>query len=103
MVKAGDIKLQEAPTTEQNLKKLSAGRIDCYVQERLTTEIAIKDGNIKNVERVTDASSEDAFIGYTDTWTGPEAESFIKAMDKALTDMKADGTIDGIVAKYVGN
>lgn len=102
MVEAGDIKLQEAPSTEQNLKKLSAGRIDCYVQERLSAEIAINSGGIDNVERVTDASSEQSFIGYTDTWTGPEAEAFIAAMDKAIKDMKADGTIDKIVKKYVG-
>ncbi|ASP34054.1 ABC transporter substrate-binding protein [Labrenzia sp. VG12] len=102
MVEAGDITLQEAPSTEQNLKKLSAGRIDCYVQERLSAEIAINSGGIDNVERVTDASSEESFIGYTDTWTGPEAEAFIAAMDKAIKEMKADGTIDKIIKNYVG-
>ena len=102
MVEAGDIQLQEAPSTEQNLKKLSAGRIDCYVQERLSAEIAINSGGIDNVERVTDASSEESFIGYTETWTGPEAEAFIAAMDKAIKEMKADGTIDKIIKNYVG-
>jgi len=102
MVEAGDIKLQEAPSTEQNLKKVSAGRVDCYVQERLSAEIAINSGGIDNVERVTDASAEQSFIGYTETWTGPEAEAFIAAMDKAIKEMKADGTIDTIVEKYVG-
>ncbi|WP_422375510.1 substrate-binding periplasmic protein [Roseibium sp.] len=103
MVDQGSIMLEEAQTTEQNLSKLVLGRIDCYVVERLATEILIKRENYKNVEIVATASIEPAYIGWTDKWTGPEADALIEAMDKALTAMKADGTIDGIVASYTGS
>ncbi|ASP31933.1 hypothetical protein CHH27_00705 [Labrenzia sp. VG12] len=103
MVEQGSIMLEEAQTTEQNLSKLVLGRIDCYVVERLATEILIKRENYKNVEIVATASIEPAYIGWTDKWTGPEADALIEAMDKALTAMKADGTIDSIVASYTGS
>ncbi|XYK81770.1 MAG: substrate-binding periplasmic protein [Labrenzia sp.] len=102
MVDNGEITLDEAQTTEQNLKKLSSGRIDCYVQERLTTEIAIAKHNIDNVEFVANASEEKSFIGYRRSWSGPEADAFIKAMDAAINSLKDDGTIDTIIASHVG-
>lgn len=102
MVEQGRIKLEEAQTNEQNLSKLVLGRIDCYVVERLATEILIRKNNYKNVRIVATASMEPAYIGYSDKWTGPDADAFIEAMDAALTSMKKDGTIDGIVASYIG-
>ena len=103
MVSQGTIMLEEAQTTEQNLSKLVLGRIDCYVVERLATEILIRDKNYTNVEIVATASMEPAYIGWSDKWTGVTADAFIEAMDKALSDMKKDGTIDGIVATYTGS
>jgi len=103
MVAKGTIKLEEAQTTEQNLSKLVLGRIDCYVIERLATEILIKSKNYQNVEIVATASMEPAYIGWSDKWVGAEADAFIAAMDKALAGMKADGTIAGIVATYTGS
>ncbi|GAA0787789.1 transporter substrate-binding domain-containing protein [Roseibium denhamense] len=103
LVEAGDIKLEEAQTTEQNLRKVSSGRVDCYVQERLTTEIALNEHGIGNVEFIATASEEKSFIGYRKTWTGPEAEAFIKAMDAAIVSMREDGTIDQIVSGHTGS
>jgi len=102
MVSQGLIKLEEAQTNEQNLSKLALGRIDCYVVERLATEILIRKNKFKNVGIVATASMEPAYIGYSDKWTGPEADAFIRSMDQALESMKKDGTIDGIVASFIG-
>lgn len=103
LVEEGKIKLEEAQTTEQNLDKLALGRIDCYVVERLATEILMRQKNYDNVEIIGTASTEAAYIGYTDKWTGPEADTFIAAMDEMLSTMKADGTIDRITATYTGS
>ncbi|WP_209010786.1 ABC transporter substrate-binding protein [Labrenzia sp. PHM005] len=100
LVAQGQIKLEEAQTTEQNLSKLSLERIDCYVVERVATEILIREKNITNVDNVGTASMEAAYIGYSDKWTGPEADAFIEAMDAVIKTMKKDGTIDRIVSRY---
>jgi len=102
MVETGDIKLEEAQTTEQNLKKLSSGRIDCYVQERLTTEIALNEHKIDNIEFVANASEEKSFIGFRKSWSGPEADAFINEFNAAVSALKSDGTIDAIIKSHVG-
>lgn len=102
MVAEGRIKLEEAQTTEQNLSKLVLGRIDCYVVERLATEMLMRERGYDTVEIVTTASREPAYIGFSDKWTGPEADAFIAELDVVLKAMKADGTIDRIVASYTG-
>lgn len=103
LVEQGKIKLEEAQTTEQNLSKLTLARIDCFVVERIATEILMREKNITNVKTVGTASMEAAYIGYSDKWTGPKADAFIKAMDITLAQMKKDGTIDKIVARFSGS
>ncbi|NKW78534.1 transporter substrate-binding domain-containing protein [Rhodobacteraceae bacterium R_SAG7] len=101
LVASGLISLQEAPTTDLNLKKLAAGRIDCYVQEQLTAEIAITALGISGITQVLDTSVEDSMIGFRASWQGAEAEGFIAEMDRVLAEMMADGTIDQIIATAV--
>lgn len=103
MVEKGEIKLEEAQTTEQNLSKLVLGRIDCYVVERLATEMLIREKGYDNVDIVGTASIEPAYVGFSDKWTGPEADAFIRDFDLTLKTMKADGTIDRIVASFTGS
>ncbi|WP_282096398.1 substrate-binding periplasmic protein [Epibacterium ulvae] len=102
MVEGGLISLQDAPTTEQNLRKLAGGRIDCYVQEQLAAEAVINAGGLTGIERVLDTSEEPAMIGFRGTWSGDMAESFTTKMDAALTEMGEDGTIDTIIQTAVG-
>jgi len=101
LVASGLISLQEAPTTDLNLKKLAAGRIDCYVQEKLTAQIAIAELGLSGITQVLDTSVEDSMIGFRGSWQGAEAEGFAADMDRALTAMMADGTIDQIIATAV--
>lgn len=103
MAEAGDLKVENAHSSEINIKKMAAGRIDCFVQERLVAEIAINAVGATNIEYVLDASSERAMIGYRGTWTGDVAEGFIAAMNSAIEEMKADGTIDKLVASVRGS
>lgn len=102
LVAGGLITLQEAPTTEQNLKKLAGGRIDCYVQEQLVAESVMNTMDLSGIERVLDTSVEDSMIGFRGSWEDAEAAPFIAAMDAALRSMMEDGTIDQIIANAVG-
>lgn len=101
LVASGDITLLEAQTTEMNLRMLDLGRLDCYVQERLTAELEIRRNGLQNVRRVKTISSETAHIGYSSHWTGLEADSFIDDMNQVLTEMHADGTVSRIIAAYL--
>lgn len=103
MVAGGLITLQEAQTTEQNLQKLDRGRIDCYVQEQLASEMVINELGLSNVERVMDKSAEPAHIGFRADWQGEEATKFIEAFNTAVQSMLDDGTIDQMVAATVGS
>ncbi|MFP3385555.1 substrate-binding periplasmic protein [Tritonibacter sp. SIMBA_163] len=102
LVTGGLISLQEAPTTDLNLKKLAGGRIDCYVQEQRTAEMAINALGLTGITRVLDTSVEDSMIGFRGSWQGDEAAGFTSAMDGALKAMMEDGTIDRIIAETVG-
>jgi len=101
MVESGDITLLEAQTTEMNLRMLDLGRLDCYVQERLTAEREIRHNKLKNIRRVMTISSETAHIGYSRHWTGPAADAFIAEMDQVLEEMSVDGSVSRIIAAYL--
>ncbi|MCK7615783.1 substrate-binding periplasmic protein [Roseibium sediminicola] len=103
LVDAGEITLLEAETTAMNLKMLEIGRLDCYVQEQLTTEREIRGNKLKNVRRVKTISAETAHIGYSASWMRPEADAFIAEMDRVLTDMHSDGAVNRIIAAYLSS
>lgn len=103
LVEAGDITLLEAQTTEMNLNMLELGRLDCYVQEQLTAEREIRRNRLKNVQRVQTISSETAHIGYSMSWVGAEADAFIVEMDRVLTEMHQDGSVNRIISAYLGS
>ncbi|WP_209010788.1 ABC transporter substrate-binding protein [Labrenzia sp. PHM005] len=103
MVDAGDITLEEALTTEQNLMKVDLGRVDCYVQERLVAEKVIRDSQLDNVDFISIASEERSMVAYPKAWEGPGAKAFIKAFDAAIVEMKQDGTIEKIIAGHTAN
>ncbi|XYK81771.1 MAG: substrate-binding periplasmic protein [Labrenzia sp.] len=103
MVEAGDITLEEALTTEQNLMKVDLGRADCYVQERLVAEKVIRDNQLNNVEFIGIASEERSMVAYPKAWEGPGAKSFIEAFDEVIIEMRQDGTIEMIIAGHTGS
>lgn len=101
MVDAGQIALEEEETTEENLRKLQNGRIDCYVQDSVATERVIAERGYDKIERLVQTPPETGHIGYSRKWTGPVAEAFIADMNQVIRDMRADGTIDKIIEGYL--
>ncbi|MBB4287124.1 substrate-binding periplasmic protein [Roseospira goensis] len=105
-VEAGDITLDEAPDAITNLRKLLAGRIDCYVNAALSIESGLvameasADERARIVEVLT-VSENTAHIGYAaDADAFPFKDDFADKVDTLLTEMKASGEIQAIVDGY---
>ncbi len=102
MVESGLISMTESPNVEISLKKLNAGRVDCYVNARINVDIEMDAGKFDQVEYVTDVKTEDSLIGYLDTWTEEGyAKGYMASFDEAVKAMHEDGTIEAIIAQHV--
>ncbi|MAL40913.1 MULTISPECIES: transporter substrate-binding domain-containing protein [unclassified Thalassospira] len=107
MVDAGDITLEEANTTASNLRFLMAGRVDCYVNERMAILAGMRELAIdKNMARLFNETAiigqEFGFVAYgpdpDNQW--PWRDQFADDLDKALADMRNQGEIDRLVVDY---
>ncbi|MEM9710437.1 MAG: hypothetical protein AAF871_16820, partial [Pseudomonadota bacterium] len=90
----------ESSTLEFNLRKLKAGRIDCFVEGRfaILDELAAVDG-MEGLEIVDDVSVEDFFVGFQSEWASTSsAAEFISTFNATIQEMHRDGTIDQLLA-----
>lgn len=103
MADKSQLKIEEAKTTDQNLMKLAAGRIDCYVDDANTIEsawnkLAKTDAKLqRNFDHAADVSVEKTYIGLTGTNAFPFKDDFVKEFNVKLAELKASGEIDRIV------
>lgn len=107
MVEAGAITLEEANTTASNLRLLVAGRVDCYVNERMAIlaglrELALEYEAAKSFDEVAIIGQEFGYVAF-----GPDPDSqwhwrdrFADNLDQVLTDMRDEGVIDQLVLSY---
>ncbi|AUG53995.1 substrate-binding periplasmic protein [Thalassospira marina] len=104
-----EITLEEAHSTEINLRRLLAGRIDCYVNDRLAIATSLGEIGTETIE-VRRELTETAVLGrhqgaiaYTpdDTAKWPHRDEFAAALDIVLRQMHEDGVIDQILQHYV--
>ncbi|WP_343563582.1 substrate-binding periplasmic protein [Kiloniella sp. b19] len=112
MVERGEILLEEAPSTRMNLKKLLARRADCYVNDRLNIQVAIRDlldaGLITEREaarfvEVDIVSVENGYVGYSAlaSQSFPYQAEFIRELDRVLMEMRTTGKIRIIREAYL--
>lgn len=110
-LKLGRLTLAEARGTNENIKKLLLGRIDCYANDRLSilqalaqvrSESAFRHG--ENVAEAAVISQENGFLGYTRSDKGrfPFKDDFIQQFNAALAELKRSGEIDQIVNRELG-
>ena len=94
----GDIIRDDNPVSEYNIMKLSQHRLDGIIVDRIQADYMIN---------VLGLNAEDFEIAYV---FGPsklslrlhkEKQDLLPILDQALESMKADGTIDRIVTKYL--
>jgi len=91
--------IDRAATNDQNIKKLDAGRVDIWIYEESVAQWQIKDFgfNPEDYEVVYVLSSAEldyAFHKDTDP-------AIIEQLQKALDEMKADGSYQAILDKYL--
>lgn len=93
MVKAGKLKNEEAATTEQNLRKLVADRIDCYVNDRRAIAYDVIKSNLdgKQIVEVAVVAKEVGYIGYNARIGKlPYQDAFIKEFNATLQKLRAE-------------
>ncbi|MEQ9346203.1 MAG: ABC transporter substrate-binding protein [Thalassospira sp.] len=107
MVEAGDIILEEANTTASNLRFLMAGRVDCYVNERMAILAGMRELEVD--QDVSRLFNEVAIIGQEFGYVafGPDPENqwpyrdqAADALDAVLRQMRNSGEIDRLVVDY---
>lgn len=103
--KAEGLNVQEAPNSEVNIKKLFAGRIDCYVNDGNAILYAIKQLglDVSKVSKGTQISSENGYLAFSKTGPYPFKDDFVAQFNAIIKDMKANGEIDAIVKSFLGN
>jgi len=107
-VKAGNISVQEAKGTPQNLLKLIAGRVDCYMNDKLSIKWELKklvnEGRYDGVSLAQGVtiSAEQGFLGFAaDGSRFPFKNDFKKQYLEVLTKMKKSGEIQKIIDEFI--
>lgn len=107
MVEKGDIELEEGNTTESNLRFLMAGRVDCYVNERMAILAGLRelrtDPDIaRKFNEVAIIAREFGYVAFGPDPDGkwPYRDQFANDLDRVLLDMKQSGEIDRLVTEY---
>lgn len=91
------IELQEVNSTEQNLKKLSMGRIHFYLNDRLTDISKFPD-----IQRGMVTASNNGHLGFTrEGQDYPYLADFKNRFDATIRRMKDAGEIGKIVERYL--
>ena len=103
-VQAGKIKVDEQASSELNLKKLAAGRIDCYVSNLHSAMYACKQLGLQDkVVPLPEAFAPKKGTFFALSKKGKniaDKEAFMQKVNAELDKMHADGTIDRMWAKY---
>jgi len=107
-VKAKKISVQEAKGTPQNLLKLIAGRVDCYMNDALSIKWELKklenEGKYDGVSLTQGAtiSSEQGVLGFTSKDARfPYKEDFKNQYINLLKKMKTNGEIQEIINDFI--
>ncbi|QNM97921.1 substrate-binding periplasmic protein [Chitinimonas koreensis] len=96
MAAAGKLALEEAKTTEQNLRKLAEGRIDCYPNDRRAI-----DSEVKRLQLDLNGAAETAVIGKESGYVGYTSKAgafayqaaFMKEFDETVLKLRAAGQL----------
>ncbi len=96
-VKSGKVRIEEATNGIANLNKLSKGRIDFYINDRLIDISAYPD-----IKRGVTANTNDGYLGFTKIDTDyPYLTDFKAQFDQAIRRLKQTDKIEKIVQSYL--
>ena len=103
-VKEGKINVDEQVSSELNLKKLAAGRIDCYVGNLHSAMYAIKQLGLQDqIIPIAEpfAEKKGTFFALSrKSKNVADQDGFMAKVNEELAKMHADGTVDKMWEKY---
>ena len=94
----GDIHREDNPVSEKNLQKLALERLDGIIVDKVQARYLLKKANLDPADFVTAYRFKPSKLSLR---LHRSRQAFLPALNKAIEEMIADGTIDRIVAKYV--
>lgn len=99
-----ELNFQEAADNEVNLKKLLAGRIDCFVNDDASVRYSMKQMNIPSgkIFKGTQISNENGYLGFSKANNPSYKADFVEKFNSVITEMKNSGEIDKIVSDFLG-
>ncbi|EAR62055.1 substrate-binding periplasmic protein [Neptuniibacter caesariensis] len=109
-VEDAEIWERTAKGNRENVLGLGMGRIDCYINDRISIKYAYRElkseGKLKpaheGIQETFTISLQNGHIGYTNKDQGEFyfKEDFIEQLDKQIIQMKQDGSIEKIIKRY---
>lgn len=108
----GKLRIWENKDTSANIMKLIYKRIDCYVNDRMSTLWQLTqlqkhniDLSFQDIQEKYVVMEQTAHIGYVKEAENayPYKADFIEKMDEALVQVRNSGILDSIVDKYLSN
>jgi polar amino acid transport system substrate-binding protein len=107
-VKLNNVVIQENKSTSANIMKLYLGRIDCYLNDRFSTQWELsklrqkRDINFDNIKEALLVMSQTAHIGYTDNENHEFyfKSDFVLRMDEALSTLMSSDKYQEIIDRY---
>jgi polar amino acid transport system substrate-binding protein len=110
-VREGRLSVHPAHGSRSNLLKLLRGRIDCYINDRLSIQwelrrirdSALVDSSYQPLTETTVVSTEQGFLGYTELLPQqyPYRRDFIDKFNHAIRAMRGSGEIDSIANAFL--
>lgn len=99
------LKIQESANNEANIKKLQAGRIDCYVNDDASIKYSMKQMNIPAgaIVKGTQISLENGYLGFSKNNNAGYKADFLQKFNAVIKEMKSSGEIDKIMSSFLGN
>ncbi|WP_275405843.1 ABC transporter substrate-binding protein [Desulfovibrio sp. JC022] len=100
---ADKLKTEDASSNEKNIKKLLAGRIDCYVNDSKSILYTAKIMGIDSSKLVQGIkiSTEYGHLAFSRKNNPPFKRNFIKNFNKIIYEMKCSGEINEIVNNFI--
>jgi polar amino acid transport system substrate-binding protein len=107
MVDSGEIQLEEGNTTISNLRFLMAGRVDCYVNERMAIlagmrELSVDKELARHFNEAAIIGQEFGYVAFgpdpDNQW--PFRDKLADDLDEVLRKMRNSGEIDQLVVSY---
>lgn len=105
----GKLRVEEAKDNQENILKMRAKRIDCYINDRLSIAWEIK--RLKESGRIDSSdyfalaafvSEEYGYLGYTAyAEQFPYKDAFVTHFDEILQEAQASGIVEQVISEYI--